>query len=97
MNTLIIAITIAILSATMGALISFFVTTISQRKVTVSIIKELIDTHEKIYHKKTMEHLIEKHENKCSAIKEIEILKTGVNYLVNRAKGNNGSELNHAI
>lgn len=86
MNTLIVGIITAVLSVSFGALISFFITTISQRKVTVSIIKELIDTHEKIHHKTPVKAMIEEHETKCTASKDIEEMKKGISILVQRAK-----------
>ena len=88
-QALLITILSSLIACALGALISFFITTISQRKVTTSIIKELIVTHEAIHHpedKKTTEELIKEHYQNCTASKEIEALQKGIDFLITKAK-----------
>lgn len=87
MNSLIIALVVAVISCIMGSLITFLITTISQRSVTKNIIKELIDMHEKVYHKKSPEDLIEEHAKDCVSNNELISLRKGIKFLIVKEGG----------
>lgn len=81
-------ITVILISVLFGGLLSFFIATLTQRKVFKSIAKELTNYHERIYHKISVHDQINEHQEKCLAVKDIGKLKTGLVWLVSQAGGN---------
>ena len=89
MNTaLVTQIVLIFVSVIFGGLFTFFITTLTQRKVFKSIAEELTIYHEKIYHKHSMEQLIKEHTKDCTAVRDVSKLKTGMIWLVSQAGGN---------
>jgi len=90
---------IVIVSIIVGGLFTYFITTLTQRKMFKSIAQELTTYHEKIYHKKSFEDELDgykkyfednlkEHQRNCVAFKDVGKLKTGVIWLVSQAGGN---------
>ena len=87
MNNLVITFGATIIGAVIGALISFFVTTLSQRKMFTDISQTMIDVHVRIAHQHDMEDLIKQHEKGCNASKDITKLQKGLIFLVGQLGG----------
>lgn len=81
-------IVVILISVLFGGLFSYFISTLTQRKVFKNIAKELTTYHEQIYHKESVKDLIKEHEEQCVAVKDIGKLKTGLIWLVSQAGGN---------
>jgi len=78
---------LAIVCLFVGALISFFITTLTQRKVITQLAKDILLTHEKVHHKQSTIKLIEKHENNCLAKKGYNALHAGMIFLIIKQGG----------
>lgn len=99
MNSIVSQVIVVFISVVFGGLFTFFVTSLTQRKVFKSIAEELNIYHEKVHHKipvetqmKDFQAVFEKrivvHEEKCIAANDIGKLKTGVIWLVSQSGGN---------
>lgn len=99
MNAIVSQVIIVLVSVIFGGLFSYFITSLTQRKIFKSIAEELTQYHEKIYHRVPIEDLLKEqqaeysnslkeHEERCIAPKDIEKLKMGVVWLVSQAGGN---------
>lgn len=92
----VVAITSSIISAIFAALISFFITTINQRKVTKCIIIEVIEIHNQIYHKKDPEELVNEHRTQCINLQEITLIRKGLKTILEKLGGNTIPDLEGA-
>ena len=79
---------IGILCLVIGALVSYFVTNISNSKVFKETVKEAIHIHNKIKHKDTPSELIALHEKKCLANKDYQTIISALQFLVIKMDGN---------
>jgi len=79
---------LAVVCLFIGALISYFVTTMAQRNVITRLAKDVIINHEKEHHKESVIELIEKYENNCEAKRGYHALHTGIVFLVTKEGGN---------
>lgn len=85
---------IGVLCLIIGGLVSYFFTTILNRKIFKETVSEAITIHTKIDHKDSPSKLIRVHESSCNARNNIEeikktvlVVKTAVIFLVNKAGG----------
>ena len=81
-------IVIYILCIFIGALISYFVTTLTTRNIQKAIAKEITLTHEQVHHKKAFDHMIDKHMTDCPSAKDHDAVRTSLIFLVDKAGGN---------
>jgi len=84
MTTLIVGLVCII----MGALLTFFITTLSQRNLFNKIAKDITNVHERIHHNIPIKKAIIEHESKCQAHKEISSIKSALIFLVVKQGGN---------
>ena len=98
MDTIVSQVVIVLISVIFGGLFTYFIASLTQRKVFKSIAQELTTYHERIYHKRSVESQLKEqetklllslkeHAEKCVAAKEMEKLKVGVIWLVVQAGG----------
>lgn len=79
---------VGLICMVMGALISFFITTLSQRKLLNTIAKEITGVHEKIHHKVPVIEEIKQHKESCPAQKDYSSVKAALIFLVTKQDGN---------
>ncbi len=51
-----------------GALISYFVTTLTTRNIQKAIAKEITSVHEQVHHKEPLDNVIKKHTSNCLSL-----------------------------
>ena len=81
-------IVIYVLCIFIGALISYFVTTLTTRNIQKAIAKEITLTHEQVHHQKSIDSKIDKHIKNCPSAKDHDAVRTSLIFLVDKAGGN---------
>lgn len=61
-------IVVYVLCIFIGALISYFVTTLTTRNIQKAIAKEITLVHEQVHHKEPLESIIKKHTANCQSV-----------------------------
>ena len=78
---------LAVVCLFIGALISYFITTMAQRNVITRLAKDILINHEKEHHKDSPAELIKEHEKGCIASQGYNALHTGIVFLVTKQGG----------
>jgi hypothetical protein len=71
-----------------GALISYFVTTLVSRSGMVKISESIVDQHTKVYHQDNVRTAIQAHAKECPAPDDTRKIKMAVAFLVMKNGGN---------
>lgn len=88
MSPILIQIMVGAFSASIGALITFFVVTATTKNMQKVIANEIVTTHEKIHHQIKIQDILDAHEKNCPARKDYKAMRDGIVFLVLQANGN---------
>lgn len=81
------ALVIGLISMITGALLSYFITTLSQQNMINKIAKSITDVHEKVHHQKPVQDLIVTHKSDCEASKNLPAIRSALIFLVTKQGG----------
>lgn len=88
MSTVVSSIIVALVGCLFGALVTYFVTTISSRKSIEDMAYGVVRQHIKEFHKDDPWKIVEKHETECPAPPAVKRIERGVLFVVMKLGGN---------